>query len=261
MAFILRGAFPTLLAALACVSFAFVPASPAQTAAFDFDDHNGPADAGSYPPGASFTLSLNLSFTPGGNIANLAGLSYWFEQQSPLAPFNFSITNRAVTGSPFTSLQSPGLAYPQSLTPSNPSDLGGITPSGSGFGAGTYFIADLTFSIAPSTAPGVYIIENVTTGGKKSVVTDSGGHIFAIPHAGYTLTVVQFKITSITFDGQDLVLECAGVPNRVNRIEASPDLSPNSFQTIGSVMADSSGTFSFPDTNPGTQQFYRLAFP
>lgn len=257
----LKKSFLAVTSAFAC-TFAVVSGSSAQTANFVFDDQNGPADAGSYPAGAHFTLAVSLSFAPGGNVANLEGLSYWFEQQSPLAPFHFSITNRDVTGSPFTFLQSPGLTYPQSLAPTNLSDLGGVTENGAGFGPGTYFIANLTMSIAPSAAPGTYILENTTNAsGKHSVISDALGHTFGIPHASYTVTVVPFKITSIGLDHQDIVLQCNGVPNETNRIEASPDLSPDSFHTIGSVMADSSGAFPFKDMNPGTQRFYRLAFP
>jgi hypothetical protein len=257
----IKSAFLTLATAFA---LAAVPGLSAQTANFLFDDGNGPADAGSYPAGASFTLAINLSFAPGGRVANLLGLSYWFEQQSPLAPFYFSITNRNATGSQFTDLQTPGLTYPQALTPANANDLGALTKSGTGLGAGNYFIANLTISINPSAAPGTYIIENTSNAnaGNNSVITDAAGHTFGIPHTSYTLTVVPFTITSITqLANQDILLQCQGVPNSVNRIEASPDLSPNSFQTIGSVTPDASGAFSFEDTNPGTQQFYRIAFP
>ena len=97
-------------------------------------------------------------------------------------------------------------------------------------------------------------------GGKTSIISDDQGHTLAIPHTSYTVTVVPFAITSITQpDADDIVLQCQGVPNAVNQIQASPDLSPNSFENIGSV-TPTSGTFSFTDTNPGTARFYRLAF-
>jgi hypothetical protein len=233
-----------------------------QTATFSFDDLDGQADAGTYPAGATFTLSISLSFGPGGNVTNLAGLSYWFEQQSSLPPFNFAITNRDVTGSAFTFLQTPGLSYPQALVPSNKKDLGAQTASGTGVGAGTYFISNVTFSIDPSSTPGTYIIENTTTQAKTSVISDDLGHIFAIPHASYTVTIVPFAITAISqLDNQHILLQCEGVPNAANHIQASPDLSPNSFQTIESVTPDATGAFSFEDTNPGTFRFYRLAYP
>lgn len=180
-----------LVAAAFLISlFAAVSLSTAQTASFTYNDGNGTPNAGTYTPGSSFTFSISLAFAPGGTVTNLEGLSYWFEQSTAGAPFNFSITNRAVTGSQFTSLQTPGLTYPQSLSPQNTNDLGAGTPSGTGLGANTYFIANLTISISPTTAPGVYVIENTTSGGKASVITDDLGHTANIPKAIYTITVV-----------------------------------------------------------------------
>jgi hypothetical protein len=252
-----------LTLAITCtLVFATIAHLSAQTADLIYDDQDGPADAGSYPAGYTFTLSVSLSFAPGGSVANVGGLSYWLEQQSPLAPFYFSITNRDTTGTQFSFLQTPGLPTPQPLAPSNPNDLGAATQSGLGVGAGTYFLATYKISIARSAPPATYILENTTTGGKTSVLFDDHGHSLNIRHAGYTLTVVPFNIASITGpDNNGITLQCNGVPNHINRIEASPDLSPNSFQTLGSVAADSSGMFSFPDPNPGTRRFYRLAFP
>ncbi len=192
------------------------------------------------------------------------GLSYWFEQQSPLAPYYFSITNRDISGSSFTFLQTPGLTYPQALAPANPSDLGGSTQSGAGVGAGNYLVSNITVSIDPSTPAGTYIIENTTSpAAKRSVISDDHGHTFGIPQTTYTITVVTFQMTSIARQSNgDVLLHGQGVPNSLNRIEASPDLSPNSFQTIGSVTPDMSGIVSYTDSNPGlSQRFYRLAFP
>src|ERR1035441_5959462 len=102
-------------AAFTCM-FAAISVSSAQTAVFSYDDHNVVPNAGTYTPGSSFTFSISLAFTPGGNVANLEGLSYWFEQQNPSAPFNFAITLRDVTGSQFTDLQTPGLTRSEEHT-------------------------------------------------------------------------------------------------------------------------------------------------
>jgi hypothetical protein len=259
MAFFNR-VFLTVAWTCACALFAFVPASSGQVASFSFNDQDGPADAGSYPAGTSFTFSVNFAFGPGGNINNLYGFSYWFEQQSPLPPFYFAITNRNFTGSQFTAFGG-SQTYPQNLTPASPSDLGASLPGPTGLGAGNYFIANISVSISPSAAPGTYILKNTTSGGKTSVITDDQGDTVSIGPTSYTVTVVPFNISSISRMDNNIVLQCNGVPNHINRIEASPDLSPNSFQTIGSVTPDSSGTFAFTDPNPGAQQFYRLAFP
>jgi hypothetical protein len=242
---------------------AFLVASAAgalgQTASFNFDDGTAPADQGSYPAGATFTLAISLTFAPGGNVSNLDGLSYWFEQQSPLAPFNFAITNRDASASQFNDLNTRNLTYPQSLNPSNSKDLGGIT-DGNSAGAGTYFIANVTFSISPSAAPGTYILENPTSGGKAAVISDSMGHVANISHTSYTVTVVPFTIAVLASSGS-ITLQCQGVPNMVNRIEASPDLSPGSFNTLTSVTPDQTGAFSYPDMSAGATRFYRLAYP
>src|ERR1700722_15903634 len=161
--------------------FAAVTMASAQTASFIYNDGVGTPNAGTYAPGSSFTFSINLAFTSGGNVANVDGLSYWFEQQNPISPFYFSITNRDSTGSSFNDLQTTNLSYPQNMTPQNTNDLGASTQSGTGLGNGTYFVANLTISISASAAPGTYVIENTTAGGKTSELFDDQGHGFAIP--------------------------------------------------------------------------------
>ena len=149
---------------------------------FIFNDGVGTPNQGTYSPGSSFTFSINLAFTPGGNISNLEGLSYWFQQKTPVgSPFNFAITLRDASGSMFTDLQT-NLSYPQNLNPSNANDLGAlINNMNTPLGAGTYFVANITVSISDSAAPGEYVLDNVLSGGKISVITDSFGHTFAIP--------------------------------------------------------------------------------
>lgn len=193
--YIVRKHLLTAAATLAC-TLAGVSISSAQTATFNYNDGSGTPNAGTYAPGSSFTFSISLAFTSGGSVANLDGLSYWFEQQNPSSPFNFAITLRDVTGSQFTVLQTSGLTYPQSLTPQNASDLGAFLPA-SGIGNGTYFIANLTVSIAPTAGAGTYLIENTTTGGKTSILSDDLGHTFAIPQATYSITIVPEPASEI----------------------------------------------------------------
>lgn len=58
-------------------------------------------------------------------------------------------------------------------------------------------------------------------------------------------------------------LQLAGAPNAVNNVQASPDLSPGSFVTIGSVNAGPAGTIVFDDVNAGglPRRFYRVSSP
>jgi MYXO-CTERM domain-containing protein len=68
--------------------------------------------------------------------------------------------------------------------------LGALLPGPTGVGAQTYFIANITVSISPTATLGTYTIENTTSFGKQSVITDDLGHTFAIPEDFYTIQVV-----------------------------------------------------------------------
>ncbi len=173
-----------------------LPLAHAQTAAFSYNDGNGTPNAGTYHPGDSFTFSISLAYTPGGSVNNLAGLSYWLQQKSPGSPFIFSIAARDFTGSSFAFPQSPGAVFPQAINPSNSSDLGAGTLSGSGVAGGNYFIANITVQISPTApASGTFVLSQTLTGGKTSVISDSVGHTFAIPEMDYTVTMVPESST------------------------------------------------------------------
>jgi hypothetical protein len=167
-----------------------------QTATFIYVPSVEPAVA----PGSSFTFEIEIAFTPGGSVSNLEGLSYWFQQKTPAgAPFNFAITLRDASVGPFTDLQTASISYPQNLSPVNANDLGGLQPTGTpGLGAGTYAVANITVSVSNTASPGQYIIDNTTSGGKISVITDSNGHTFAIPEADFTIDVIPEPATWIT---------------------------------------------------------------
>jgi hypothetical protein len=74
------------------------------------------------------------------------------------------------------------------------------------------------------------------------------------------------RITSIVrLTNGHAILQCLGVPNQVNDLQLSPDLSPGSFGTIMPVpnSADTAGAFQYDDSGAVglTKRFYRLAFP
>lgn len=77
------------------------------------------------------------------------------------------------------------------------------------------------------------------------------------------LIVSSMKIKSITRSGNGVLLNCHGVPGDGNRVEASNDLSPNSFSTFDSLTADGNGDFQSTDNNPNhlVRRFYRVAYP
>ncbi|HEV3409998.1 MAG TPA: hypothetical protein VG095_06880, partial [Chthoniobacterales bacterium] len=69
--------------------------------------------------------------------------------------------------------------------------------------------------------------------------------------------------TAITRTGPSTInLQGTARPNAANRIESSPDLSPNSFTTLTSIVVNSSGMFQYNDNNAGgAKKFYRVAYP
>jgi hypothetical protein len=74
------------------------------------------------------------------------------------------------------------------------------------------------------------------------------------------------KITSITRAANGhVLLQCLGLPNQINDLQVSPNLSPGSFMTINPlpVAADGTGVFSYDDAGAVglTKRFYRLNFP
>jgi hypothetical protein len=187
---------------VAAVAAAFIvtgaPRASAQSAFFTFS-----GVPTSVTPGSTFTIGLNITFTSGGNINNLAGFSYWMFQSAGTGQ-PFAITNRNVAGSIFTDLQSGSLQYPQNLRPinqnpdgtTNQTDLGALFGSGqTAQPSGSYFVANLTFSVAANAANGTFTIGNTTqatpgVGGRFSVITDNDGDTFNIAARTFNVTVV-----------------------------------------------------------------------
>src|SRR4029077_13146149 len=75
------------------------------------------------------------------------------------------------------------------------------------------------------------------------------------------LVPVARSIVSIAHPASNTIhLEGLGQPSAPNRIEASLDLSKDSFETIATVMADATGAFQYDDEDAGTQKFYRAEY-
>ncbi|MDQ6860101.1 MAG: PEP-CTERM sorting domain-containing protein [Verrucomicrobiota bacterium] len=179
--------------------------------------------------GGSFTFSITLNFTAGGNELDVAGLSLWFYQLSPASgPFTLSFTglNRNNNGTLsvfdiaqtsnndlFGSAANPGgpSGPPRSMPlapinnqgtgspfqPAERTDLGAIA-SGGGNGTGNYFVANITLQVGANTAPGTYTISNTTintpnVGGRVSRTNDSSGAaagVKDISQSTFSFTVV-----------------------------------------------------------------------
>jgi hypothetical protein len=188
------------IAALAAAAlFTTTHVAPAQSAFFTYTN----VPSGPLAPGATFTIGVTLNFTAGGGITSVNGLSYWMYQQSPTSGFPFSITNRDVTSSLFTDLNSAFTAYPQRLDPisRNPNgttvdtDLGALGDFNATNGTGTYFVSTLTFSLDLGAAAGIYTIGNTTVNSPnganfESVVNDANGDATPIGASTFTIAVV-----------------------------------------------------------------------
>jgi CSLREA domain-containing protein len=93
----------------------------------------------------------------------------------------------------------------------------------------------------------------------------------SVPNAtggdGTDIGAVEFwtlKITSIAHPASGhVVLQGVGIPSHVHTIQASPDLSPNSFGGITTVNANGTGALQYDDADAIglTKRFYRLSFP
>jgi hypothetical protein len=84
--------------------------------------------------------------------------------------------------------------------------------------------------------------------------------------AVYVFYGANLKILSIARAVNDhIILQCLGVPNQVNNLQVSPDLSPGSFVTVfpPPAAADGAGAFQYDDAGSVglTKRFYRLVFP
>jgi hypothetical protein len=159
----------------------------------------GSTTSASYNPNASFTLTLNGTFSG----YSAAGFSAWLETNTSLAPF------LTITGETYNTFPGPtDNGFPKAFTSTsgrtnsgfltntdtvnNPQtgtmDPGDLGATGAGQAAGTYNLASITFQL--SGAPvGTYTLETTTASPKGSEFNDTSfvGH-FAVS-AAYTINV------------------------------------------------------------------------
>ena len=74
------------------------------------------------------------------------------------------------------------------------------------------------------------------------------------------------KILSVTrLSNGHVSLQCLGIPNQVNDLQVSPDLSAGSFAPLSPFpsVADGTGAFTYDDAGAVglTKRFYRLSYP
>jgi hypothetical protein len=116
-----------------------------------------------------------------------------------------------------------------------------------------------------SSTGGNFTVE--ATIGQPTAGTLSSSNGVQSMQVGFWFTLVpSLKIISITrLANGHILLWCMGVPNNVNHLQTSSDLSPGSFVTISPAppAADASGAFQYDDAAAAglTKRFYRLAFP
>jgi hypothetical protein len=145
-----------------------------------------------------------------------------------------------------------------------------------GLGIGRMQDSTVSFQVLPASAtsvtfPANYFQSNQTYSVHviflKVATTDTADIPGSTGFGGFG-TETKFDIQPVVFQiavthpaANTSHLQCIGVPSVVNRIESSPDLSPNSFTPLTSMLADGSGVFSFDDNSAGTKKYYRIAYP
>jgi hypothetical protein len=179
----------SVFAIAATFAFLAAPRAQAQTAQFSFT----PTSFADVTRGSTITFTINLVFTGGGSFTTIEGLSYFLRQSNPASGFPFTIVGRDTTGSVFSDLlESNATVFAGgALNPNNDDSLGGLLPFGSGsVGSGTYFIANITLSVASNAPATTYTISSTVGGLDPSTVSNSNGDEFPIQPGSLTVTVV-----------------------------------------------------------------------
>lgn len=151
-------------------------------------DNDGVPNVGSGDAGQPFTIIVTLSST----LEQTTGLTYFLQDPSAsIGNAHFQIIGRNVAGSPFSDLTtSDGVvtgAASAMLDPSNNHDLGaGLADINSPLGIGSFFVANITLLVLPTTPNGNYTIELTP----NSVAAGPGPNFPEIQIQRFSYTVV-----------------------------------------------------------------------
>lgn len=151
-------------------------------------DNDGVPNVGSGDAGQPFSISVTLTST----LEQTTGLTYFLRDPSAsIGNAHFQIVGRDITGSPYSDVTSTNSAVlaPASavLDPDNNSDLGaGLADINTPLGPGTYFVANITLLVLPTTPNGNYTIELTP----NSVAAGPGPNFTEIPVTRFSYTVV-----------------------------------------------------------------------
>lgn len=155
-------------------------------------DNDGTPNVGFGDAGQPFTISVTLTST----LEQTTGLTYFLRDPSAsIGNAHFQIIGRDTTGSPFSDLTSTNatVTTPASamLDPDNNHDLGaGLADINSPLGIGSFFVANITFLVLPTTPNGNYMIELTP----NSVAAGPGPNFPEIQVQRFSYTVVTPSI-------------------------------------------------------------------
>ena len=151
-------------------------------------DNDGTPNVGSGDAGQPFSINVRLTST----LEQTTGLTYFLRDPSAsIGNAHFQIIGRDVTGSPFSDLttNNPTVLTPASamLDPDNNHDLGaGLADINTPLGIGSFFVANITLLVLPTTPNGNYMIELTP----NSIAAGAGPDFVEIPVTRFSYTVV-----------------------------------------------------------------------
>ena len=199
--------------------------------------------------------------SPGGGFAGTKYYKTWTFTNTAGAARCYTVTINAALGGP-GDIES--AAYDQVYDPANLSAnyLGdsGISGLGTTVGQATY-----SFTV-PALHNFVVVVNSTGTTASSQFSGTVSGFInnTAGPGDCSMVPAVPLRITAITrLANGHILVQGTGAPSTAYHIEASPDLSANSFVPLNPVNSNGIGALQYEDADAGTfaQRFYRFTFP